>query len=448
MLSTSFPGFFQIPFANAAGAGYIRSIPQASQVGITAGAASLTDGFPPLNFVDPATAGGIPPSGADMNGILYQISANIRWQQAGNFPVYNAAFSTGIGGYPKGAVLMNITATGMWSNTVESNTSNPDAGGAGWVAVGASSVPWTGVTGKPTTISGYGITDVNTYAPTLTGTGASGTWPISVTGAASSNVLKAGDTMTGALITTANEGMRLTNSTGLITGYNTANTAITGYLQFNAGGYVQLTAPLAATNGIYLNTNGGSIALSQTGAVTATGTVTAAGFTGPLTTAAQPAILSVGTSLATTGTGTVNITADGRLYGTALHNNANPVTGTVNQYIASGTYTPTFTTIANASAASMTGTYFTWMRVGNVVHVAGTVSITVVAVGNANIELTLPIASNFALNNDLSGSVSNSGANNTGAIGGDATTHKAAIGINATLTGAINVIVMFQYAVI
>lgn len=39
----------------------------------------------------------------------------------------------------------------------------------------------------------------NSYAPTLTGTGASGTWSISVTGSASNNVLKSGDTMSGNL---------------------------------------------------------------------------------------------------------------------------------------------------------------------------------------------------------------------------------------------------------
>ena len=44
------------------------------------------------------------------------------------------------------------------------------------------------LTSKPTTISGYGITDAlttsnyNSYAPTLTGTGASGTWGISISG--------------------------------------------------------------------------------------------------------------------------------------------------------------------------------------------------------------------------------------------------------------------------
>ena len=44
------------------------------------------------------------------------------------------------------------------------------------------------LTSKPTTIAGYGITDAlttsnyNSYAPTLTGTGASGTWGISISG--------------------------------------------------------------------------------------------------------------------------------------------------------------------------------------------------------------------------------------------------------------------------
>ena len=57
--------------------------------------------------------------------------------------------------------------------------------------------------------------------PTRTGGDASGTWAISVTGAASSNVLKAGDTMTGALTTTIGGGasdyvkhINLTNGTG------------------------------------------------------------------------------------------------------------------------------------------------------------------------------------------------------------------------------------------
>lgn len=53
------------------------------------------------------------------------------------------------------------------------------------VAVGggeAGSVQWENISGKPTTLAGYGITD----APTKTGSGASGTWGIGITGNAGS----------------------------------------------------------------------------------------------------------------------------------------------------------------------------------------------------------------------------------------------------------------------
>ena len=52
------PGKLVLPFANA---GAKNTIPTASQIGIVAGAASLTDGFPPLTRT-PLAAGGVPPS--------------------------------------------------------------------------------------------------------------------------------------------------------------------------------------------------------------------------------------------------------------------------------------------------------------------------------------------------------------------------------------------------
>jgi len=55
--------------------------PQASQIGITNCAASLTDGFPPLTFV-PVAQGGCPPFGSDFNGILRQITQWSQWMQA------------------------------------------------------------------------------------------------------------------------------------------------------------------------------------------------------------------------------------------------------------------------------------------------------------------------------------------------------------------------------
>ena len=133
MLSTAQPVPFAVPFGASAGAGYIRTIPVASQISITPGAASLTDGFVPLNFVDPL-AGGVPFSGKDMNGILNEITAAAQWMQSGGCPVYNATLSAAIGGYPNGAVLQkSASGGGFWISTVDNNATNPDIGGAGWI---------------------------------------------------------------------------------------------------------------------------------------------------------------------------------------------------------------------------------------------------------------------------------------------------------------------------
>ena len=130
MQSSDVPSRFPIPFGNAAGGSYIRTIPEASQIGIQDGAASLTDGFPPLNFT-PVGAGGVPPFGQDFNGLMKQVTQWSRWQAAGNATPWDSAFSTAIGGYPKGAVVVG-TSGGLWLSEVENNTTNPNTGGAGW----------------------------------------------------------------------------------------------------------------------------------------------------------------------------------------------------------------------------------------------------------------------------------------------------------------------------
>lgn len=126
------PSKFPIPWANSAGTSYIRSIPTSSQTGVTPGAASLQDGFPPLTFT-PISAGGIPPFGQDMNGILNQVTAWLRWLQAGGAVGYDSNFQTAIGGYPSGAIVGSTKIPGLlWRSIVDNNTSNPDSGGAGW----------------------------------------------------------------------------------------------------------------------------------------------------------------------------------------------------------------------------------------------------------------------------------------------------------------------------
>lgn len=136
MLISDLPTRFNIPFGNSAAGPDIRPIPEASQIGITAGAASLTDGFPPACFVPPG-AGGTPPWGADFNGLLKQITLWNRWQAAGAPAVYDATFSTAISGYPKGTVLNGTTTGLLWYSLVDNNTVDPNAGAsANWLAIG------------------------------------------------------------------------------------------------------------------------------------------------------------------------------------------------------------------------------------------------------------------------------------------------------------------------
>jgi len=131
------PGKLVLPFANA---GAKNAIPVASQIGITAGAASLTDGFPPLTRT-PIAAGGVPPSGLDMNGILYALSAALCWVNAGGGYVYDSSFAndSNVTGYPKGARVLRSDGAGYWLNTIDGNTVDPEsvtvnaAQVAGWV---------------------------------------------------------------------------------------------------------------------------------------------------------------------------------------------------------------------------------------------------------------------------------------------------------------------------
>ena len=134
MQSTNIPTKIPLPFGFAAATGQINAIPTASQIGIVNGRASLHDGFPPNTFL-PLTTGGVPPFGGDMNGILNEITAIQQWQEAGGFFFYDSAFSTTIGGYPKGAILQSTNNNGLWISTTENNTTNPDTGGAGWTSL-------------------------------------------------------------------------------------------------------------------------------------------------------------------------------------------------------------------------------------------------------------------------------------------------------------------------
>lgn len=139
---------------------------------------------------------------------------------------------------------------------------------------------------------------------------------------------------------------------------------------------------------------------------------------------------SVGQSTVWTVAGTMWLQLDpvGRLSGKGLHNNATAPTGTTNQYIASGTYTPTLTNVQNFSA--ITALTSQWMRVGNVVTVSGSFNAIAAASVTVVMGISLPIPSTLGTTGALSGAMpswngSTSPGGVTGYIRGDTTNNRA-----------------------
>ncbi|MCW3101264.1 MAG: uncharacterized protein JWL77_6882 [Chthonomonadaceae bacterium] len=133
MQISAVPAKFPIPWANAATSTFVRPIPITSQAG---GAASLEDGFPPPTF-SPIAAGGVPPDGRDMNGVLKQITGWSQFLNAGALALpYDATFSGQVSGYPKTALLAGVNLGTLWFSTADNNTADPDGAGTNWMALG------------------------------------------------------------------------------------------------------------------------------------------------------------------------------------------------------------------------------------------------------------------------------------------------------------------------
>lgn len=108
--------------------GLKNSIPTTRSGGMPQEGATYADGFPSITMT-PISTGGKPPSGKDMNGVLYEISAHTVWQNQGGRYRFDQAFCDAVGGYPKGAVLINDTLDTEYISLVDANTHNPNNGG-------------------------------------------------------------------------------------------------------------------------------------------------------------------------------------------------------------------------------------------------------------------------------------------------------------------------------
>lgn len=144
----------------------------------------------------------------------------------------------------------------------------------------------------------------------------------------------------------------------------------------------------------------------------------------------------------------LTVTSDGRFFGTSVHNNAGAMTGTVNQYFGSGTYTPTLTNVTNVAAS--TARKCQWNRVGNVVTVSGSCDIDPTAAGATQLGISLPIASNLALATDLGGDASADSAIaiEAAAVRGDLTNDRAEISYTTVNIANHTVYFIFMYEVL
>lgn len=100
--------------------GLKNDIPDSRKTGIPNESATYEDGFPQITMT-PIALGGKAPSGKDMNGILNELSAHTVYQNKGGIYKFDPTFAEKIGGYSKGAVLINNELDKLFISLLDEN---------------------------------------------------------------------------------------------------------------------------------------------------------------------------------------------------------------------------------------------------------------------------------------------------------------------------------------
>lgn len=101
--------------------------------------------------------------------------------------------------------------------------------------------------------------------------------------------------------------------------------------------------------------------------------------------------------------------------------------------LASGTYTPTLTNVTNVAASANSAAQY--LRVGSMVTVSGAVTIDPTAAGSTVLDISVPIASNFASVGQLAGTGNAPAVNETAGIFANITDDRARLQFTAVATG-------------
>lgn len=114
--------------------------------------ASYNAGFPPITMIA-KSAGGQAPLGKDFNQIFNELSADAQWNQASGIYPYDAEFSTSIGGYPKGALVLGSNGLNTYQSLNDDNLDSLDS--SSWVLMPSANIFGNVIT---TTISIFQVT--------------------------------------------------------------------------------------------------------------------------------------------------------------------------------------------------------------------------------------------------------------------------------------------------
>lgn len=139
------PSVLAMPFANNGDKNVIPSAPTGTNK------ASLSEGFPQITS-ESIAEGGIPPERADFNALGNIATMFYYFMQCGGAYTFRADVSLSIGGYPKGALLWYIPATGipnLLTSTINNNTRNFNTDPS-VIGEAGSGKPWEIVTVSPT----------------------------------------------------------------------------------------------------------------------------------------------------------------------------------------------------------------------------------------------------------------------------------------------------------
>jgi hypothetical protein len=143
--------------------GLKNTIPETANENTATNAATYAKGFPAVTMT-PIAVGGQPPSGKDMNGILYELSSHIAYMNKGGQYKFDADFCEEVGGYDVGAVVQSDDGLTLYANQSPKNKTNPNSRSSkGWKII-ASDAVWGEVEKKPHTVNS--IEELRSYAGT------------------------------------------------------------------------------------------------------------------------------------------------------------------------------------------------------------------------------------------------------------------------------------------